>query len=278
MAGDKATDVKKVEEQVGKRAASLFGSSGSETEGNAKEIQLGSSAETESETEAESRQKELKRLPWSTMLKKLVEWKEQKSAWPKTLSKDSHERALAKWLSNQRSYMKSMEAGTDPKRLKGMTDERIQILDTRVPGWRGTWKAKKRFSSKTPWEESLQKAVEWRERHPNRWPTLSSGEEEEKVYLWLVEQRRYLRNMLKGNTTKLGGMTPARAARLDMELGDAWFRGNKGPEGEVKKKTSKKKKKKTTTILDIEGDEKEEEKEEEEEEEEGGRRRKRRGT
>ena len=224
------------------------------------------------------------------MLQKLVEWKEQKDAWPKTLSKDSQERALAKWLSNQRSYMKSMEAGTDPKRLKGMTDERIQILDTRVPGWRGTWKAKKRFSSKIPWEDSLQKAVEWREHHPDRWPTLTArDEEEEKVYFWLVEQRRYLRNMLKGNTTKLGGMTPARAARLDMELGDAWFRGNKGPESKAKKKTSKKKKKKTTTVLDIEGDEKEEveveeeeeeeeEKEEEEQEEQEGRRRKRKGT
>jgi len=178
------------------------------------------------------------------MLKSLVEWKEEKGAWPKTLAKDSKEKALAKWLSNQRSYMKSMEAGTDPKRLKGMTDERIQILDRRCPGWRGTWKAKKRFSSKIPWEESLQKAVEWRQRHPNKWPVLTGGGEEEKIGHWLVEQRRYLRNMLKGNTIKLGGMTPARAARLDMELGEAWLRGNKGPESEAKKVMGKKKKKK----------------------------------
>jgi hypothetical protein len=181
-----------------------------------------------------SESKKFQRLPWSDTLKKLFEWrKKNPDRWPGTITKDPEEKILGKWLANQRSYRKTMDAGGNI--LKGMSLKRVSDLDHAVPGWMGDIKPgrpapEKRWTSRQSWEQSLFRAKAWRARNPDRWPIQQNKDgdpEEHKVYKWLIEQRRYKKNMMTGKTLKLGGMTPRRANTLDRELTPGWYKGNK---------------------------------------------------
>lgn len=98
--------------------------------------------------------------PWNENVEKLAAWRAMHpNTWPSTTSKDPAERKNASWLSNQSypsrwpsqsaqeqaerkvgswlsdqvKYKNRMERGSGP--LKGMTPERIAILDKECPGW-----------------------------------------------------------------------------------------------------------------------------------------------
>jgi len=178
--------------------------------------------------------KNYQRLPWKVTLDKLVEWRKMHpERWPVTLTMDPDEKMLGKWLANQRSYRKTMDAGGSS--LKGMCPDRVEALDKAIPGWMGDIKpgrgpTEKRWANRLSWEQSLAHAKAWRARNPDRWPIQQNKDgdaEEGKVYRWLIEQRRYKKNYMNGKTLKLGGMDATRAAMLDKELTPAWYKGNK---------------------------------------------------
>lgn len=183
-----------------------------------------------------NKDKNFHRLPWTSTLENLVRWREQHpERWPSTITADPEEKILGKWLANQRSYRKTMDAGGDSSILKGMCPQRVEMLDRMTPGWMGDVRPgrpmpEKRWTTRLSWEQSLFRAKAWRARNPDRWPIQQNKDgdpEENKVYKWLIEQRRYKKNMHAGKTLKLGGMTPKRAERLDRELSPGWYKGNK---------------------------------------------------
>lgn len=91
-----------------------------------------------------SRSRVYLRKPWAQTLEEMCRWREAKlrageDRWPGTMVSDPNEKMLGKWLANQRSYRKAMDANPlEKKGLKGMCPERVRILDERLPGWMGT--------------------------------------------------------------------------------------------------------------------------------------------
>lgn len=84
------------------------------------------------------------RKPWRQTLEELCSWRQERiqegcDRWPGTVVQDVRERMLGKWLANQRSYRKLMDANPrNRKALKGMCPDRVRLLDMRLPGWMGT--------------------------------------------------------------------------------------------------------------------------------------------
>lgn len=84
------------------------------------------------------------RKPWKQTLEDLCSWRQERieegcDRWPGTVVVDKRERMLGKWLANQRSYRKLMDANPrNRKGLKGMCPERVRLLDARLPGWMGS--------------------------------------------------------------------------------------------------------------------------------------------
>lgn len=186
-------------------------------------------------TEGNRNNKNYQRLPWRTTLEKLVAWRQNyPDKWPVTITMDPDERILGKWLANQRSYRKTMDVGGVI--LKGMCPSRVEELDQVLPGWMGDDRPGKSSTEKRwtatrhTWEESLFRTKAWRARNPDRWPIQQGKDgdpEENKVYKWLIEQRRYKKNYMTGKYLKLGGMNAKRAELLDKELTPGWYKGNK---------------------------------------------------
>ena len=84
------------------------------------------------------------RRPWKQTLEDVCLWREERiragdDRWPGTVTQDKRERMLGKWLANQRSYRKLMDANPQNRKgLKGMCPERVRMLDARLPGWMGS--------------------------------------------------------------------------------------------------------------------------------------------
>lgn len=84
------------------------------------------------------------RKPWRQTLEDLCSWRQERieegrDRWPGTVVEDTRERMLGKWLANQRSYRKLMDANPrNRKGLKGMCPERVRLLNARLPGWMGS--------------------------------------------------------------------------------------------------------------------------------------------
>ena len=265
------------------------------------------------------------RKPWKQTLEDVCQWRQERikagdDRWPGTVTEDKRERMLGKWLANQRSYRKMMDANPQNRKgLKGMCPERVRLLDARLPGWMGSEPnarvvvhrfrkggsvcevvvagddqvcggdeavnsnavARRRegdyesgrdgdgrldgedveggaeqgeatmviqpvWHLRATWGQSLERVRLWREKHPDRWPSHQDEHgdvEEAKLYRWLIEQRRYKRNLDAGKTEKLGGMNQERLELLNDVLGEDWVVSSRMDASNKIRSASKKKKK-----------------------------------
>jgi hypothetical protein len=89
--------------------------------------------------------------PWEEKLTRLKAWKllpENDDKWPSRLSTNEDTKMLGAWLSDQRKYARHLDEGlTDPRKIKGMNGERLSLLDSRLPGWRGNGRKRRHSDS-----------------------------------------------------------------------------------------------------------------------------------
>ena len=72
---------------------------------------------------------------WIDMLETLVQWRAQpghQETWPAQQATDDLERRIGRWLANQRMQFRRHQEGGH----SNLTQERIDILDGQLPGWR----------------------------------------------------------------------------------------------------------------------------------------------
>lgn len=129
-----------------------------------------------------------KRDTFTENLDSLVSWRNMNSEkWPSVTSTDPVEKQLATWLNQQLVYKRKMDKG-QKKNLRGMSQDRVDQLDLKLPGWAS-------FSNDACWKDTLEKLVKFRTQHPEKWPNSNSNNSDEKsLGKWLTEQRGNMRN------------------------------------------------------------------------------------
>ena len=83
--------------------------------------------------------------------------------WPSATTADDfgyayiREVSLANFLREMRRGARALQSGsTDEKALHGMTDDKLEYLDTRLPGW---------FEAEDHWTPEVERICEWRNKH-----------------------------------------------------------------------------------------------------------------
>jgi hypothetical protein len=115
---------------------------------------------------------------WESHLEHLVTWVAEHERFPQRSKTDREENDLAVWRLNQKVMNPTTADGI---RIR---DERLAILDERVPGWRG----KKRREYRT-WEQAAAEFVAWVETNGRlpRYPT--DDADEQRHNFWMINMR-----------------------------------------------------------------------------------------
>ena len=115
---------------------------------------------------------------WTASLDAVCEWQQRHRTLPRASSKDPDERRLGKWLVNQRT---AYHRGT-------LTEERVAILDRRLPEWLHPRQA-------DAWKARALDVGRFMQEH-GRLPTSAATDPEEKsLGQWLTRQRSAARDM-----------------------------------------------------------------------------------
>jgi hypothetical protein len=143
--------------------------------------------------------------PWETQVARLAAYQAAHgncnvpSGW-------AEDRALSKWVGNQRQYKRNLDRG-EPS--KGMTAERAAQLTSLGFVW---------DPGEAVWEAQLARLVVFKAAHGNCWVP-QGWAEDLRLGRWVNTQRKGKKNLDRGDPSE--GMTVERAARLTA-LGVAW--------------------------------------------------------